>query len=597
MKPGLLLHAVALTAGFGLIFLAVVATAGTGWWPWVAVLGVVLLTVVLAALRSYRSDEPVRTPGPPAVRTMETMSAGDHADLVSAASRLAALIDIRTVYRGTASILSASTKADRCLIYDYDRTDDVLRQSEPRGGRVDFTAQPVLRDVVNGGDPVIARVHDPRLNEADRVLLHDHHMVTLLTLPMRVGDQVSGIARLLFDTARDFTPTELSAAQALANQAGLSIQNARAVHVIAEDRDRLAAVLNATHEGVLLLDATGKVLLTNPRLEEFIGMRGYRLYNKPLTQLLDDPALHLSERLGLAQNELTDLLRSIRAGLALSFAQVEFTSQLPRVRHFERSGAPVLDSLDRAIGWVIVLRDVTEERELQRVRDSLSNMIVHDLRGPLAAIQTGLMFVRDRTPADRMPALALQAIDLALRACNRLLGLVNALLDIAKMESGELQLQRRPVALSALARDVAEEMTPLAREQGLTIACDVAEHLPLVSLDPEKVTRVLGNLVDNALKFTPGGGTITLVAEHNVDGLAPNEIRLGVLDTGPGIPDEYLGRVFDRWVQVAGRKGSRTGSGLGLSFCKLTVEAHGGRIWVANRPEGGSAFYFTLPLN
>ncbi len=596
MKPGLLLHAVALTAGFGLIFLAVVATAANGWWPWVAILGVVLLTVVLATLRQNRGEVPAQSPGLPAVHTMGQMSVDDHTDLVSAASRLSALIDIRTVYRGSAAILSASTKADRCIIFDFDRTDDVLRQSEPRGGRVDFSTQPVLRDIVNGGDPVVAHVHDPRLSEADRLLLHDHHMVTLLTVPMRVGDQVTGVARLLFDTARDFSSTELSAAQVLANQAGLSIQNARAVHIIAEDRDRLAAVLNATHDGVLLLDASGKVLLTNPRLEEFIGLRGYRLYGKPLTQLLDDPALHLNERLGMAQNELTDLLRSIRAGLALSFAQVEFTSQLPRVRHFERTGAPVLDSLDRAIGWVIVLRDVTEERELQRARDSLSNMIVHDLRGPLAAIQTGLMFVRDRTPADRMPALALQAIDLALRACNRLLGLVNALLDIAKMESGELQLQRRPVGLAALARDVAEEMTPLAREQGLTIAYDVAEHLPPVPLDPEKVTRVLNNLVDNALKFTPAGGTITLVADHNVDGLAPNEIRLGVLDTGPGIPDEYLGRVFDRWVQVAGRKGSRTGSGLGLSFCKLTVEAHGGRIWVANRPEGGSAFYFTLPL-
>lgn len=595
MKPGLILHAVALTAGFGLIFLAIVATAGTGWWPWVAGLGAVLLTADLAALRW--GGRSISTAGSPPAKPARPLSVEDHAELISAAARLAALIDIRTVYRGSATILSATSRADRCILYDYDRADDGLRQSEPRGGRVDFTAQPVLRDIVNGGAPVAVLVHDPRLGDADRALLRDHHMVTLLTVPMRVGDQVVGIARLLYGDAREFLPAEVEAAQVLANQAGLSIQNARAVHVIAEDRDRLAAVLNATHDGVLLLDANGTVLLTNPRLEEFWGLRGYRLYNRPLSELLDDPSLHLGERLGLAQNELTDLLRAIRAGLALSFSQVEFTSHLPRVRHFERTGAPVLDSLDRAIGWVIVLRDVTEERELQRVRDSLSNMIVHDLRGPLAAIQTGLMFVRDRTPADRMPALALQAIDLALRACNRLLGLVNALLDIAKMESGELQLQRQPAALAAVARDVADEMAPLAREQGLTIACAVAESLPLVLLDTEKMVRVLNNLVDNALKFTPSGGTITIAADHNVDGLAPNEIRVGVLDTGPGIPDEYRGRVFDRFVQVSGRKGNRSGSGLGLSFCKLTVEAHGGRIWVDNRPEGGSAFYFTLPLN
>jgi len=102
------------------------------------------------------------------------------------------------------------------------------------------------------------------------------------------------------------------------------------VHVIAEDRERLAAVLNATHDGVLLLDPSGRVLLTNPRLEAYWGIRGYRLYGLPLADLLDDPELQLGERLGLARAELDDLVRTIRAGLALNFTRVEFTSRLPR---------------------------------------------------------------------------------------------------------------------------------------------------------------------------------------------------------------------------------------------------------------------------
>ncbi len=590
MKVSLLARVIVLSAGLGLIALAALATAGTPWLPWALGLGLVLLAALLATLTLNPTP-----PHPPAALDVNTQIPVDaHAAVVDAAGRLSALIDIRTVYRAAAGILLKSSGADRCLLYDYDRVEDILRQSEPRAGRVDFAAQPVLRDVINGGAPVAARVHDLRLSEADRVLLTEHHMVTLLTVPMRVGDQVVGVARLLYGDVRDFPPQALAAAQALVNQAGQAIQNARAVHVIAEDRDRLAAVLNATHDGVLLLDSSGRVLLTNPQLEALWGVRGYRLYNRPLAEMLDDPTLHLGERLGLAREELDDLLRTIRAGLALNFSKVEFTSRLPRVRHFERTGAPVLDSLDRALGWVIVLRDITEERELQQVRDSLSHMIVHDLRGPLAAIQTGLMFVRDRTPAERMPALALQAIDLALRACNRLLGLVNALLDIAKMESGELQLQRQPSRLAALAQDVAEELEPLARDQGLSIVSEVPESLPLISVDVDKLTRVLSNLIDNALKFTPTGGRITITAEPS-DAEA-NTVRVGVLDTGPGIPDEYRSRVFDRFTQVAGRKGSRAGSGLGLSFCKLTVEAHGGTIWVENRPEGGSAFYFTLPL-
>ncbi len=585
------LSAVAVLAGSGLIALAVAATAGSGSWPWALGLGLALLAVLGLALQAAAPPvRPTISPAPDLVGA----AAQSHDVVVEAAARLAGLIDIRTVYRASATVLARALGAERCLLFDFDRQEDQLRQSEPRGGRVDLVAQPMLRDLLNGGAPVIVHAHDPRLSDADLALLRDHHMVTLLTVPMRVGDHVVGLARLLFGEARGFESFELRAAQTLANQAGLSIQNARAVHVIAEDRDRLAAVLNATHDGVLLLDSTGRVLLTNPRLEEFWGLRGYRLYNRPLAEMLDDPTLQLGDRLGLAQAELEDLLRTLRAGLALSFSKVEFTSRLPRVRHFERTGAPVLDSLDRALGWVIILRDVTEERELQQVRDSLGNMIVHDLRGPLAAIQTGLMFVRDRTPGERMPALALQAIDLALRSCNRLLGLVNALLDIAKMESGELQLQRRPTALAAVIQEVADELTPLARDQGLTLAIETADSLPLALLDPEKMVRVLANLIDNALKFTPAGGVITIRAVR--DPADTERALVGVLDTGPGIPDEYSGRIFDRFVQIAGRKGNRSGSGLGLSFCRLTVEAHGGRIWVENRPEGGSAFYFTLPL-
>jgi len=134
----------------------------------------------------------------------------------------------------------------------------------------------------------------------------------------------------------------------------------------------------------------------------------------------------------------------------------------------------------------------------------------------------------------------------------------------------------------------------LARDQGLSIVNDLATDLPLVALDPEKLTRVIANLVDNALKFTPTGGVVRIVADLP-DG--QSEIRVGVLDSGPGIPDDYRARIFDRFVQVSGRRGARAGSGLGLSFCKLTVEAHGGRIWAENLQEGGSGFYFTLPTD
>jgi len=583
MTPGAI-RTLALLTGLGLIGLAASLAGNTPALVWVIGLGLLWSVFQLLAWRtpSLPPPAPVASPSPATP------------DVLAAIARLSPLIDIRTVFRSTAAVLAESLNADFCLLYDVDSDEGQLRQSEPRGPRISLADRPDLRALLEQDSPLAIRVADAKIHPADRALLQDHGVAQALNVPMRLNGQAVGLARLLFTRERAFDDGALAAASRIADQAAQSIHNARAVHIIAEDRERLAAVLNATHDGVLLLDPSGRVLLTNPRLEAYWGIRGYRLYGLPLADLLDDPELQLGERLGLARAELDDLVRTIRAGLALNFTRVEFTSRLPRVRHFERTGAPVLDGLDRALGWVIVLRDITEERELQQVRDSLSSMIVHDLRGPLAAIQTGLMFVRDRMPGESLPPLALQAIELALRSCNRMLGLVNTLLDIAKMESGELHLQRRPTALASVVAEVSAELEPLARDQGLSIVNDLAADLPLVALDPEKLTRVIANLVDNALKFTPTGGVVRIVADLS-DG--QSEIRVGVLDSGPGIPDDYRARIFDRFVQVSGRRGARAGSGLGLSFCKLTVEAHGGRIWAENLQEGGSGFYFTLPTD
>ncbi len=583
MTPGAI-RTLALLTGLGLIGLAASLAGNTPALVWVIGLGLLWSVFQLLAWRtpSLPPPAPVASPSPATP------------DVLAAIARLTPLIDIRTVFRSTAAVLAEALNADFCLLYDVDNDEGQLRQSEPRGPRISLADRPDLRALLEQDSPLAIRVADAKIHPADRALLQDHGVAQALNVPMRLNGQAVGLARLLFTRERAFDDGALAAASRIANQAAQSIHNARAVHIIAEDRERLAAVLNATHDGVLLLDPSGRVLLTNPRLEAYWGIRGYRLYGLPLADLLDDPELQLGERLGLARAELDDLVRTIRAGLALNFTRVEFTSRLPRVRHFERTGAPVLDGLDRALGWVIVLRDITEERELQQVRDSLSSMIVHDLRGPLAAIQTGLMFVRDRMPGESLPPLALQAIELALRSCNRMLGLVNTLLDIAKMESGELHLQRRPTALASVVAEVSAELEPLARDQGLSIVNDLAADLPLVALDPEKLTRVIANLVDNALKFTPTGGVVRIVADLP-DG--QSEIRVGVLDSGPGIPDDYRARIFDRFVQVSGRRGARAGSGLGLSFCKLTVEAHGGRIWAENLQEGGSGFYFTLPTD
>jgi NtrC-family two-component system sensor histidine kinase KinB len=169
---------------------------------------------------------------------------------------------------------------------------------------------------------------------------------------------------------------------------------------------------------------------------------------------------------------------------------------------------------------------------------------------------------------------------------------VNSLLDIAKLETDQLSLTQEEISFSILCSNLVDAYIPAANELGIILNCTIEEDLPNYYGDEDKIRRVLLNLVDNALKFSPPGGQVLIRAEKVED-----SILLTVSDTGPGIPQEYHHKIFDRFVQVPGVTGRGIGTGLGLSFSKLAVEAHGGMIWVEDNPAGGSNFLIQLPLN
>jgi signal transduction histidine kinase len=148
------------------------------------------------------------------------------------------------------------------------------------------------------------------------------------------------------------------------------------------------------------------------------------------------------------------------------------------------------------------------------------------------------------------------------------------------------------VALSNVVENVFADLRPLAQEVEVQLVNTLSPDAPPVSVDADKIERVLMNLVDNALKYTPADGVITVRART----LDSKHMQVEVIDTGPGIPDDYKQRLFDQFVQIEGRAKVRRGVGLGLTFCRLVIAAHGGRIWIEDNPEGGSVFAFTLPL-
>jgi two-component system sensor histidine kinase/response regulator len=229
-------------------------------------------------------------------------------------------------------------------------------------------------------------------------------------------------------------------------------------------------------------------------------------------------------------------------------------------------------------------------RELENLRDGLTHMVIHDLRTPLTALLTGLYTMEqmgEMNPDQR------EFWEMGVQEGGVLLGMINDLLDISKMEDGSLTLAYRHLTPEEMIDRAIQEVAPLGREKNLSLTSALAPGLPALRADEDKLRRTLVNLLGNAIKFTPEGGAILVSARPEG---SPAAVLFSVTDSGEGIPREAFQKIFEKFGQVETRQaGLKHSTGLGLTFCKMAVEAHGGRIWVESELGRGSTFFFTLP--
>ena len=265
-----------------------------------------------------------------------------------------------------------------------------------------------------------------------------------------------------------------------------------------------------------------------------------------------------------------------------------------RLRVADNIRASALEGGKRLVGQVTRLQSEKEHLlELQRVRQETSDLVVHDLRNPLGVIYGALNMLEMVLPEPVLEENH-QLIELATTACERMQRLVDSLLDVAKLETGEMPLTLSPTELKPLLEDAVYRQSISAQSRNIVIRTHICDDLPVVLIDREKIERVLVNLLDNALKYTPNGEEVVITAEHK-----QNIVTLGITDNGPGIPEMERKRIFERFAQVTDDSVlKRRGFGLGLTFCRLVVEAHGGEIWVESHQDScGSRFVFTVPAH
>jgi two-component system phosphate regulon sensor histidine kinase PhoR len=349
---------------------------------------------------------------------------------------------------------------------------------------------------------------------------------------------------------------------------------AASTHALRDERDVLNAVLESAGAGLLMTDAAGTTLIANRRWQQMLGQEGLTagagltrvggsesLVEAACTWLVD------RERVATADFERFEPYRRFRL----------YTAPVHHPGHHGEQDAP--------LGRIFVLRDVTRESEAERMRTALVANVSHELRSPLTAIKgyTDSLLSGpwdDETEREFLTIIAVSA--------DKLAALVDNLLDAAKMEAGVLRLEREPVRVERIALQVAAHRRALAPNHPVQV--EAAADLPLADADPMRVEQVLANLVDNAIKYSPDGGPITIRISGG------DTLTVRVSDRGVGITPEQAERLFERFYRVEGDLARTTkGVGLGLYICKSLIEAHGGRMWVDSVPGVGSTFSFTLP--
>ena len=530
--------------------------------------------------------------------------------LYQASLALASSLDYQDVLNIISRLARHITNSDTVTFYLYDSITDQFERASTQGYRANETGSSTIRKegiahtITETGRPVLISdtITYPNINP----IVIERGIRSIIGVPVMNRGKVLGALFVNHRQTYAYTENDVQLVSALASQAGATIGNVSLFRQVSEARDRLEAIINSTQEGILVLDNSGRVVIANVHMEAFSNLRRDQLVGHTVDELLASHQEELMNLLGLTQEKLHEWAHSLqnkptgsstRSFQIPAFGGVSTSQKRSQSRFTELFGTPVLDETEQVIGRLMVFRDITEEKELEMMREDLTSMMVHDLRSPLASVLSGLEMMKELEINENSDPLTVQAMQISERSCQNMLTLVNSLLDINQLEAGKMPLERAPAPFPPLARSVVSRLSPLAAENDLTVHTELSPDLPLVVIDNEKIGRVLNNLLDNALKFAPAGGTVVIRAVHQKDELG-NHLLCSVSDTGPGIPKEYHEKIFGRFAQVRGQAAprGRRGSGLGLAFCKLAIEAHDGRIWVESEPGQGSIFYFTLPV-
>jgi len=393
--------------------------------------------------------------------------------------------------------------------------------------------------------------------------------------PITARGKVIGVLEAINPSQGSFEPDSLQMLTEVGNLAGAIIQNAQLFEQLQTAHQRYHELFEDNIDPILITNWQGNIIEANQQAVLILEADKESLLGKGIGHLHTIQIDQDGEIFGrLASSETVSYESTIQTlqGHSVPVQMV--------VRRVKVDGSEYIQ-------WIF--RDIRERKSLDKLRNDLISMIYHDLRSPLANIVSSLDVIDAMLPDDSDPSFH-SLLNIALRSVERIQRLTNSLLDLSRLESGQPVVNMFPTPPFILARDAVEAVLPVAETKNQSLLSKVPTAMPHIQVDADMIRRVLVNLLENAVKFTPPGGHIEVGAS-----LQEDWVRLWVQDDGPGIPEADQNRIFNKFTRLNHENGPQ-GLGMGLAYCRLAVEGHGGRIWVESQPGAGSKFCFVLPM-
>lgn len=423
---------------------------------------------------------------------------------------------------------------------------------------------------------------------------------SFFNIPVVINNQPMGILNVASTKEGLYKEDEMTILYTIMNQASSAVSKLE--NILTQEKGKLNSMVESMADGVFMVDTKNRLLVINPAAGQMLNITNAR---PSIFDILDALASKFDLRTKIEESLLNDKLTVEE--------QVPLDGKVLRILI-----SPVKDNENKALGAVVLFHDITKEKAIEKMREDFTSMMVHELRSPLTGIRSIANLLKEEKIKNEQKKYQ-EFVELIVSNSASMLDLVNDLLDVAKLEAGKFQVLKKPTKLKDLIKVRIQSFQSLASENHLILESKIEDSLPdSLELDENKVGQVLNNLLSNAIKFTSKGridvyAFLLKSGEDLADKVASlgltwsgfgsdvkfdgDQVILAVADTGIGIPENEIGKLFNKFTQLEQTAASeKKGTGLGLVISKGIVEAHGGKISVCSSAGKGSTFYFSLPI-